>query len=57
MVIETYKITIKSDGGTFTVILSSLSGKKGAINQVLASELCPIGAIFKVEKINQKIIN
>jgi hypothetical protein len=56
MVLETFKIKLKHDTGFFTVKLTSLSGKQGAIEQVMACEGCPIGAIIRIKKIGQKSI-
>lgn len=56
MVLETFKITLKHDTGFFKVKVTSLSGEQGAIQQVMACECCPIGAIIRIKKIGQKSI-
>lgn len=56
MVLETFKITLKHDTGFFNVKVTSLSGEQGAIQQVMACERCPIGAIIRTKKIGQKSI-
>ncbi|WP_157967934.1 hypothetical protein [Chryseobacterium elymi] len=54
MVLETFKLTLKHDTGFFKVKLTSLSGEQGAIEQVMAWQHCPIGAIVRIKKIGQK---
>jgi len=56
MILETFKLTLKHDTGFFKVKVTSLSGEQGAIQQVMACESCPIGAIIRIKKIGQKSI-
>jgi len=49
---ETYIATLKHDNGTVRLKVISLSGAKGAIQQITAVEGCPQSAIVKIVKID-----
>lgn len=44
-------VTVKNDKGTAKLKVVSLSGKQGAIKQIIASENCPENAILKIVKL------
>ncbi len=48
MKVKTYKMTIKSDAGTFVLCVSG-SSKRAAIDKVLLFERCPESAILRIE--------
>ena len=52
MTMETYKATLKHDTGKVTLTVVSLSGKQRAIQQITASEHCPVCAIVEIVKID-----
>lgn len=54
MIIETYRATLKHDTGMIRVKVVSLSGERGAIQQITTAEHCPECAIIKLKKINTK---
>lgn len=57
MIIETYRATLKHDTGMIRIKVISLSGEKGAIQQITTAEHCPECAIIKLKKINTKNYN
>ena len=52
MKIEIFIVTVKNDNGTTKLNVVSLSGKQGAIQQITASEHCPVCAIVEIVKID-----
>ncbi|MCY1662566.1 hypothetical protein [Chryseobacterium sp. SL1] len=56
MKIGIYKVSLKDDKGSVQLNIVSLSGKKGAKKQVMASEKCPKSAITAIKKIKQKSV-
>ncbi|MVZ64170.1 hypothetical protein [Sphingobacterium humi] len=54
MITETYQATLKHDTGMIWVKVVSLSGERGAIQQITTAEHCPECAIIKLKKINTK---
>jgi len=54
MIIETYRATVKHDTGMIRIKVVSLSGEKGAIQQITTAEHCPECAIIKLKRINTK---
>ncbi len=56
MELITYVATIRHDDGEFKIRVVSLSGRKGAIQQITTAEKCPECAIVKLEKKHVKKI-
>lgn len=56
MILETYRATVTHDKGIVRFRVVSLSGKKGAIEQIMAAEGCPRRAIIKIIKIGKSKI-
>jgi hypothetical protein len=48
--IEVYKAVLAHDKGRFTLKIVSLSGREGAICQIMAAEGCPRSAIKSISK-------
>ena len=51
MKMEIVRATVKNDSGTAKLKVVSLSGKHGAIKQIITSENCPECAILKIVKV------
>ncbi len=54
MRIETYVVTVRHDNGKTRIRVVSLSGKQGAITQVVTAEGCPECAIVGIRRLNKK---
>lgn len=54
IVLKTYIATLSHDNGKAKIRIVSLSGKKGAISQIMAAESCPASAILKLKKVKSK---
>jgi hypothetical protein len=51
--IEHFRVTVKHDKGRAKIRVVSLTGEQGAINQIMAAELCPRSAIVRIKKISR----
>lgn len=56
MILETYVATLKHDNGKIRIRVVSMSGEKGAIEQICKAENCPERAMIKLKKIKSKKI-
>jgi hypothetical protein len=56
MKIGIYKATLTHDNGKIKLNVVSLSGKQGAIKQIMVSEKCPESAITKIKKLSPKSV-
>lgn len=54
--IETYIATLQHDKGRIKLQVVSMSGKKGAIQQIVAIENCPMRAIIGLQMKRRKIV-
>lgn len=54
MQVRKYQATIRHDKGIIKLKVASLSGRSGAIKQIMAHEGCPESAIEKLKKIGKK---
>ncbi len=56
MIIETYIATLQHDKGRIRLQINSMSGKQGAIQQIMAIENCPMRAIIGLKMKGRKIV-
>lgn len=56
MIIETYIATLQHDKGRIRFQIISMSGKQGAIQQIIAIENCPLSAIIGLQMKHRKIV-
>ena len=56
MIIETYIATLQHDKGRIRLQINSMSGKQGAIQQIIAIENCPMRAIIGLQMKGRKIV-
>jgi hypothetical protein len=56
MIIETYIATLQHDKGRIRLQINSMSGKQGAIQQIMAIENCPLSAIIGLQMKRRKIV-
>jgi len=57
MTTDTFKATVKRDNGKINIEVTSLSGEKGAISQIIGVERCPECTIVKLKKIKSEKIS
>lgn len=54
--VETYIATLQHDKGRIRLQVVSMSGKQGAIRQIMAIENCPLSAIIGLQMKHRKIV-
>lgn len=54
--IETYIAILQHDKGRIRFQINSMSGKQGAVRQIMAIENCPLSAIIGLQMKRRKIV-
>jgi len=54
MILETYIVTVRHDGGKTRLSVLSSAGLACVINQVLVAEQCPKSAIINIKRVCQR---